>query len=201
MFFSSAVVTSRVLFPLCLVALTAMQAEPTQLSSSSVRDRVRAYELSCVATLQAITVANGPYWGGDPAKGYASSLRELGPRGAGILDSVAASGKKDGYHFRLLPERTTDNQAIRHYTIEAWPIKRLVKNQRSFVTDETGVIRFTTENRTAKNTDPLLDVPSPRIGNKKTSEMMRTELKWLDLNTTGTAVGVYGVFRGLSAAR
>src|SRR6516162_10061514 len=83
MFFSSAVVTSRVLFPLCLVALTAMQAEPTQLSSSSVRDRVRAYELSCVATLQAINVANGPYWGGDPAKGYASSLRELGPRGAG----------------------------------------------------------------------------------------------------------------------
>ena len=118
-----------------------------------------------------------------------------------ILDSVAASGKKDGYHFRLLPERTTHNQAIRHYTIEAWPIKRLVKNQRSFFTDETGVIRFTTENRTAKNTDPLLDVPSPRIGNKKTSEMMRTELKWLDLNTTGTAVGVYGVFRGLSAAR
>src|SRR6516165_1749217 len=68
MFFSSAVVTSRVLFPLCLVALTAMQAEPTQLSSSSVRDRVRAYELSCVATLRAITVANSTYWGGDPAK-------------------------------------------------------------------------------------------------------------------------------------
>ena len=40
-----------------------------------------------------------------------------------ILDSVAASGKKDGYHFRLLPERTTHNQAIRHYTIEAWPYK------------------------------------------------------------------------------
>ena len=167
MSFSSAVVTARVAIPLYLIALITMQAEPRQVSSSTVRDQVTAYELSCVATLRVINVAQGTYWGGDATKGYARALKDLGPAGAGILDSVVASGKKDNYHFRLLPERTAHNQPISHYTINAWPIKRLVKDQRSFFTDETGVIRFTTENRTAKNTDPPLDSPSYESGTKE----------------------------------
>ena len=158
MSFSSAVATARVAIPLSLIAFITMQAEPRQVSSPSVRDQVTADESSCVATLRVINVAQATYWGGDPAKGYASSLSELGPTGSGILDSVVASGKKGGYSFRLFPK--TGHRPIKRYIIIARPVKRLVKDQRSFFTDETSVIRFTTKNRSATAADPPLDAPT-----------------------------------------
>lgn len=62
--------------------------------------------------------------------------------------------------FKLIPEHTKASQPIRHYTITARPIKRLVKNQKSYFTDETGLIRFTTENRATARADTPLDDPS-----------------------------------------
>jgi hypothetical protein len=121
-----------------------------------------AYEKSCVATLRMLNVAEGTYWGGDTAKGYARTLRELGPAGSGMIDAVTASGEKGGYRFRLVSERTGTNRPIKHYAITARPVKRLAKDQRSFVTDETGIIRFTKENREATISDPPLDSPSQR---------------------------------------
>jgi hypothetical protein len=66
--------------------------------------KVEAYEQSCIGNyLRTINVAEGTYWGGDSKKGFARDLRELGPKGEGLIIQSLADGKKDGYHFILKP--------------------------------------------------------------------------------------------------
>ncbi|MGA8366808.1 MAG: hypothetical protein WB716_05780 [Candidatus Acidiferrales bacterium] len=155
-------ILTAVFAPICDAAQT------DQATGAVIEKRVKAYEEWCVSSLRVINVAEVTYWGGDSAKGYARTLKELGPAGAGLINAATASGKieavvlaggKNGYRLRLIPERAGANHPIEHYTINARPIKRLVKDQRSFFTDETGVIRFTTENRAATIADPPLDSP------------------------------------------
>ena len=150
----------RLAILMCLFGASSTRTEPAQVTSQSARDKVRAYESSCVATLRLINLAQGTYWGGDPKKGYARTLRELGPAGAGILDAAVTSGKKDGYRFRLIPKPVAGHGPITRYTMNARPIKRLFADQRSFFSDESGVIHFTTEDRLATVADPPLDSPS-----------------------------------------
>src|SRR5437016_5440891 len=117
------------------IIIAAMLVPGQRLRADDTRPRVekqqraRVYEESCLARLRVLNVAQGTYWGGDPDKGFARTLRELGPRGAGIVESGVASGKKDGYRFHLNPERTPKAKPVRHYTITARPIKILVKGQ------------------------------------------------------------------------
>jgi hypothetical protein len=160
MYIAGALILIGIFAPICDAA------QSDQSTGTVIEKRVNAYEEWCVSTLRVINVAEVTYWGGDSAKGYARTLKELGPAGAGLLNAVTASGEieavvlggeKNGYRYRLIPERTDSNRPIMHYTIIARPIKRLVKDQRSFFTDETGVIRFTTENRAATIADPPLD--------------------------------------------
>lgn len=122
----------------------------------ALKERVKASEDACVLTLRAINTAQVTYRGGDETKGFARTLRELGPKGEGILEPVIANGKKGGYRFRLTPERTSPVKPVERCIVTASPIKRFVKNQRGFFTDETGVIRFTTEERLATSADPPL---------------------------------------------
>jgi len=117
----------------------------------------RADEEVCVSNLRAITGAQNDYWGGDRNRGYARTLKELGPTGVGFLEPVIASGKKDDYRYKLKPQKTAPNQPVRHYTLTARPTKRWVRDQKSYFTDETGVIRFTTENRPARATDQPIE--------------------------------------------
>jgi hypothetical protein len=145
--------------PIFTVAFTlsCMAMQSKQSGGPSQQELAKTYEEMCILHLRTINTAQVTYWGGEPIRGYARTLRELGPAGAGLLEPVIASGKKDGYRYRLIAERTTANQPIRHYVLIARPIKRLVKNQRSFLTDESGVIRFTTEDRAATEADSPLD--------------------------------------------
>ena len=112
--------------------------------------------LEGVGNLRTLNTAQVTYWGGDAKKGFARSLKQLGPRGEDLIEQVLATGKKDGYQFVLTPGPVDANGAIRHYTISARPSKVLVKGQRSFFTDETGVIRSTPENRAATASDPSI---------------------------------------------
>jgi hypothetical protein len=79
-----------------------------------------------------------------------------------MIDAATAEGKKDGYRFRLSPERKSDHRPIKHYVLTARPIRWLLERQRSFFTDESGVIRFTTDNRAATIMDPAIDSVSHR---------------------------------------
>jgi hypothetical protein len=138
----------------CAFALVGISR--AQKADQTIRDRVTAEETSCVSTLRTINVAEGTYRGGVDGRGYIGSLRKLGPSGGNLIDGVMASGKKDGYRFRLKPEHRIKHSPIRNYTITARPIIRVSNDQRSFFTDETGVIRFTTKNREATVTDPAI---------------------------------------------
>jgi len=122
-------------------------------TDAGLREQTKAYEESCISTLRTINVAQITYSDWKKDKGFARKLAELGPAGERLIDEVMASGEKDGYRFRLTPEHKGTNRPVRRYTITARPIKRLIKDQRSFFTDETGVIRFTTVDRAATATD------------------------------------------------
>ena len=153
----SVIVRNISLALVCLV-LTCDAAQTTQSTTNAdLLKQIQIYEDACVLSLRAINGAQGQYWGGDETKGYARTLRELGPAGAGILERVIASGKKDGYRYRLVPERTAGTTPVRHYTVTATPIKWLSKNQRSFFTDESGIIRSTTQHRSATSADTPVD--------------------------------------------
>ena len=128
----------------------------TQNADPTVGEEVTSEETSCVSTLRTINVAEATYWGGIDTRGYIGSLQKLGPSGENLIDAVMASGKKDGYYFHLRAERTVKRSPIRHYTITARPVTRLSNDQRSFFTDDTGVIRFTTKNRDATVKDPAI---------------------------------------------
>jgi len=117
---------------------------------------LNVYEESCVSSLRTLNTAQVTYWGGDEKKGFARSLEQLGPRGEDLIDPVLATGKKGGYHFVLVPGPVEANGTIRHYIISARPSKVLVKGQRSFFTDESDVIRSTSENRAATASDPTI---------------------------------------------
>jgi hypothetical protein len=148
------------IFATCCNSSRSLIANAQQGDDRALKERVKASEDACVLTLRTINTAQVTYRGGNETKGFARTLRELGPKGEGMLEPVITSGKKRGYRFRLTPQRTSSDKPVEHYIVTAWPMKRLVKNQRSFFTDETGVIRFTTEDRLATSADPPLDPPS-----------------------------------------
>jgi len=80
---------------------------------------------------------------------YAVSLGSLSA--SKRIASVLASGTKDGYTFTV--STGTGNAT---YTIDARPITYDETGTRSFFADETGVIRYTTEDRPATSEDPPL---------------------------------------------
>lgn len=148
---------------LAFVSLRA-SAQTNQQRTPSPAELARAYEQSCIANLRTINVAQTTYsyWGENRFRGFARILGELGPQGLGFLDPVIASGKADDYRYQLTPEHTDHNQPVRHYTIVARPIKMLVNDQKSFFTDETGFIRYTSKNRDATSRDALIQASSPQ---------------------------------------
>lgn len=144
-----------VIIVLCGVICKAQSANGTD--TGSVEETVRILERSCVSNLRALNVAQITYWGGDNTKGFARTLKQLGPEGEGLLNAATVSGEKSGYGFRLVPDSgVRESDPIKHYEIIAQPVKRITKRQRSYYTDETGVIRFTEEKREPTSTDPLL---------------------------------------------
>ncbi|MGA3106824.1 MAG: hypothetical protein ABSD53_20260 [Terriglobales bacterium] len=156
----------RFVVTLCAVAILwcgVSKAQSVNESTNGVEQKVRPLEKACVSNLRTLNVAQITYWGGDDAKGYAPTLKQLGPDGAGLLNAATVSGKKDGYRLRLVPDQSAgDATPIKHYKIIARPLTRLSKNQRSYYTDESGIIRFTEEPREPESTDPPLEPPSQR---------------------------------------
>lgn len=136
------------------------RAESAQATRLRRQNLASAKERSSAASLRMINAAEGTYWGGDRAKWYVRRLNALGPEEAKLIDAVTASGRKDSNGSRLASEHTIPSKPIIRYTIIARTVKRLVSDQRSFFTDETGVIHFTTEIRAATCDDPPLDSSS-----------------------------------------
>ncbi len=100
---------------LTTMAFACHVAQPGQAPATpNLEEQVRTEEAVCIVNLRTINAAQIAYQGGDETKGFARSLRELGPAGAGILEQGISAGMKSGYRFRLVPEPTAANQPPTH---------------------------------------------------------------------------------------
>jgi type IV pilus assembly protein PilA len=97
--------------------------------------------------------------------GYSRTLAEMGetatgvkesPSRANLIDNELAQGRKHGYVFTYRPGKKDKDGKISNYTVTARPIK-WHKDAVSFFTDQTGVIRWTRENRAPTAKDDTID--------------------------------------------
>ena len=95
--------------------------------------------------------------------GFAPSLDALGPpisgqqpsaTAAGLIDSVLASGIKNGYSFVYVPIDTGNGIPLK-YTMNANPISPGQTGDRYFYLDETNVIRWKRDGPADRTSPPL----------------------------------------------
>jgi prepilin-type N-terminal cleavage/methylation domain-containing protein len=116
-----------------------------------LRSRMAANEASAVGSIRTINTAEVTYSAAYPDQGF-TTLVNLGPGGtactgatdasstsACLIDNVLASGTKSGYNFTAV---ATGAKPMFQYTSNANPITRGTSGQRSFSSDQTGVIRY-----------------------------------------------------------
>jgi prepilin-type N-terminal cleavage/methylation domain-containing protein len=120
-----------------------------------LRSKMAANEASAVASLRTYNtsiVAYSTTYNTDPA----TNLAQLGPAttpssaAADLVDNLlgVAAPTKSGYSFTYAPGTAASNGAIYTYTIITVPSSPNVSGQRKFFTDQSGVIRQTTDGST-----------------------------------------------------
>jgi hypothetical protein len=87
---------------------------------------------------------------------YPSSLAVMGPAADGCLDAPTAAGKRGDYKFSYTPGSADRSDHIASYRAEAHPFEYRGRLTRSFYCDESGLIRFTDQHRSASANDPPL---------------------------------------------
>ena len=114
-----------------------------------LRSKMAANEASAVASLRSINTAAVAY---STSYGiYPTALTNLGPAAsptsttADLLDSVLSGGIKSGYSISLAGTSGS-------YTVTATPVTPGVTGQRGFFSDQSGVIRQTTDGSTPSAT-------------------------------------------------
>ena len=75
---------------------------------------------------------------------------------AGLIDESVGSGIKNKYRFTLGPGPPDSSGEIVAFKIVAQPLNYSTSGCRCFFSDESGVIRYTTEDRPATADDPPL---------------------------------------------
>jgi len=110
-----------------------------------LRTRMTANEASAVGSLSALNTACITYltlYGG-----YPPTLASLGPgnpassTSADLIDSVLSSGAKGGYEFSYSAGPRDASGRVNVYSIAAEPTSPGSTGQRTFYTDQSGVIR------------------------------------------------------------
>jgi len=126
-----------------------------------LRSRMAANEASAVGSLHTYNTAMVTYSGACPDIGYPTSLESLGPgtKDCSHMDLVNAQlASQDpvsrGYRFIYTPHRDPGQIATR-YQIVATPVNPGATGVRQFFTDESGVIRFSTNGSANVESDPL----------------------------------------------
>jgi len=144
-----------------------------------LRARMAANEASAVGSLRTINIAAIVY-ASKYENGFPSSLEVLGEATAGdascnhaaLLGAPLTVGRKTGYIFTYTPQYPDGATApvispkaaakgctaggASGYTVTADPMQRGTSGQRSFYTDQAGVIRFSTNGESATADSPPL---------------------------------------------
>ena len=110
-------------------------------------------EIAAVESLRSLNYAQMEYEQSHPESGYAPTLADL--RAETLIDESLATGTAHEYGFALTSGARQSSGRILTYTVLAEPSFHFAHCP-SFFTDETGVIRFTRENRAATATDSPL---------------------------------------------
>jgi type IV pilus assembly protein PilA len=140
-----------------------------------LRARMAANEATAVGSLRTINTAAFAY-SATYSNGFPPGLEAMsGIRGAKascdqaqLIDPILASGQKEGYAFSYvwtlpkgaqaqtpLPANGCTARGGDSFQVNADPITRGTTGQRSFFTDETGVIRFNMENSATADSPPI----------------------------------------------
>ena len=128
-----------------------------------LRSRMAANEASAVGSVRTINTAQVTFATSYPADGF-TSLANLGGTGTtasntgallidNILGCAASPCKKSGYQFTSAATGGAPNTS---YTTTAVPITVGSTGQRSFFSDQSGVIRYNLSGAAPANTDPPL---------------------------------------------
>lgn len=130
-----------------------------------LRSRIAANESSALGSIRTINTAEVTYAVTYPKVGFSSSLGTLGGPApalckassttACLIDEALASGSKFGYRFTYEASDTNGDQVMDGYFVQAIPVNPGSTGFRSFCSDETGVIRFTTSEACTKESPPL----------------------------------------------
>ncbi len=117
-----------------------------------LRSRIAANEASAVGSVRTINTAEITYASTYPECGFAPLLSLGGTggsnTGAGLLDTVLASGNKSGYAFTAAATGGTNACAATgatpntSYTVTGNPASVGQTGQRYFFSDQSGVIRY-----------------------------------------------------------
>jgi type IV pilus assembly protein PilA len=141
-----------------------------------LRARIAANEASAVGSLRTISVAAITY-SATYSNGFPPGLEALGGPGspscdhAALIESMLASGRKAGYVFTYTPQfpaggqqpllsptaaaKGCTNPGAPRYSATADPIQPGSTGQRSFFTDQTGVIRYATSGSATTDSPPI----------------------------------------------
>ncbi len=85
---------------------------------------------------------------------YAPSLKEL--QDGSLIESRIGSGTKEGYRFLMTAGPPDEQGTITTFSVVASPVEYGVTGWANFYSDESGVIRYTVEDRPAQFKDPPL---------------------------------------------
>ena len=127
-----------------------------------LRSRMAANEASAVGSLRTINTSEVTYASTYPDVGFSADLPSLGgtpgttPTSAQalLLDQVLAAGTKSGYVFGYTVGAgggTSTNPYV-GYSVTALPVATGQSGQRSFFTDQSGVIRYESDGNNTPTT-------------------------------------------------
>jgi type IV pilus assembly protein PilA len=130
-----------------------------------LRSRMAANEASAVGSVRTINTAQVTYAAAYPDVGFTSTLTSLGGTAAScapgqnasstnacLIDDKLTSTTKSGYLFALTAGAGTPMVS---YSVNADPITRGTSGQRSFYSDQSGVIRYNQTAAASTGDSPL----------------------------------------------
>jgi hypothetical protein len=127
------------------------------LSVAALAPKRASNEASSVGSLRTIYAVQTQFAQDHPRIGFATSLAQLGPTpGAELIDGVLASGTKSGYIFAITSTAADTQGRVTKYTATARPIHYNKATTRSFLTDESGAMHYTIDNRAPTPQDPAV---------------------------------------------
>jgi prepilin-type N-terminal cleavage/methylation domain-containing protein len=127
-----------------------------------MKSKIQANEAAAVETLKTLDTSVVMY--SNTYGGFPHALSDMGPAGgaanatsaaADLIDVVLASGVKAGYKFTYTVGTSDPAGNVLTYSVTAIPVIVGTTGQRSFYTDQSGVVRATTSGVADASSTPI----------------------------------------------